>query len=738
MPRVPDSKFDEKKEKIPQNVENTLERVVNDYAQHWKGVIGEFIQNSYDGWCHNRFGRGNIPDDQPLHIAFEVDLAAREFKAGDNAGGMPEDVFYYNFAGLDTPGEEKQEGDFGGSYGRGAHVIAQLGEQMYAETHHDGWRGGTVIQDAHQMQSDPELEIDQQGTVVEVYDCDVETLISLTEWDRVESYIQSRFHPLLQHDNVTVEYTIDGETHVVEPLDFRDFDVLWEGDIEFEHRNESLVLEDVTIYDRTSGDRDIPINGVAMLKRNEHMDKPFMRVQDYKPRQLRHADKMFGVCDASDLCPDYEDNAHNRFIGNVTSSCGLKEKLEELERQHFIGTPTDLDEKDEIVNATLEVVNSQWDDNPFDEDNPSDLDDGPEEEADNEDDLPTDEVETVTEPDEDSDPERHSDLEDPDDDDEPEPTSVTEDEDSDGLGFPEEESGNGDGETEGDDDDDLDLEWADEDGDYDEDGGDGEADDSDDTTDEEDADDDEEDDEDEDEAEPVLTCSTRQRSFNEDDSVEIWVMVENPEESDYEEFVIEGEVEHAETEELETLPRKEMTIPPGEGSTGDQSWSFTPDKTGKYLFRAYLYETHSEPREKVDYTHTFFYVGNDTDEEEEPVQNVAFLEDVFLVRKEEDDFRAELTEGDDGMILMANTRHPEYKRAVKNDGSNGTMNQKLTLIRWSHESIMNRMLLDEIEDELSDVYTDEGEQYSNVLSDFVRDNLIEKTSELMAGAHQEV
>ena len=733
MSRIPDSEFESEKQEIAQDIENTLERVVNDYSEHWKGVLGEFIQNSYDGWCHNRFGEKTIPTTQPLHIRFEVDLNSRIFKAGDNAGGMTETTFYHNYAGLDTPGEEKQGGDFGGSYGRGSHVIAGLGKEMFAETKHAGFHGALDIRGAHQMEATPMLNLEHDGLAVEVYDCDTDVLVRLTEWERVRAYLQSRFQPLLEHDDVTITYEIDGTEHIVEPLDLSVFDVLWSGDLSFESRGGEYTLEDVTIYDQTSASQTVPINGVAMLKRNQHMATPFMRVQDYRPRQLRHMDKMFGVCDASSLCPEHEDNAHNSFTGGITSDTGLKGLLEKLEREHFIGTPTDLDQKDDIVSTTLEVVNDQWDHNPFDADGASDFDNDladTDPSSDPADDAPTAEVDVPAEPEHGDDPDNIQEF-----DTETAETSVADTKLGDTLpgGEPtgeenEADTGNS-GSDSGNDLDNLSVDWAGEDGDDDGEQGSNEPDTDDGTEDDDITDDD---------VEPELSCSTRQRSFSETDEVEIWFSVENPSDGDFTDFDITAELEHESSGELETLNEYSLKLDPGEGTTGEHSWVVSPSKSGKYLFRAYLHETHSTPREKVDYTHTYFYLGDSTEEEEQQVDTIAFLEDVFLVRKDENDFRAELNEGDHGMLLVANTRHPEYKHAVRQDGSSGTKNQTLTLIRWAHDSIMQRILLDKFDDRLADVYDENGEPLSHELGDFVRGSMMEDMSTLMAGAHEEV
>lgn len=725
MPRISEDVFNQEKERIDQDIQNTLDRVVNDYSEHWKGVIGEWIQNAYDGWCHNRFGRGVISEDQPLHIVFEVDINQRQVRLGDDAGGMPSDTFYHNFAGLDTPGEEKVDGEFGGSYGRGSHVIAGVGDEMYAETHHDGWRGGLFLRDAYQVEHDAELGFTDQGTVVEVYDTDLDPLLKLGDWDRVRSYIQRRFQRLLENDDVTVEYIIDGDSHIVEPVNLSLFDVLWEGDLSFTHRGSEFTLHDVRIYDKTSADTAVPLKGVGMLKSNQYVSEPFMRVQEYRPRQLRHLDKMFGFCDASELCPEYEDNAHNSFTGNVVSSTPLKNLLERLEREHFIGTPTDLDAKDEIVDTTLEIVNRQWERNPFDDDTSPDVD------IEDSSDIDTEDEDDVndTRDDEDSQEDTANDesqqtVEDTDDIEEAEPTDTS---DSDALEDP------ADPDPASDDDldlDDIDIDWAEDD----------EEDDDEEADEETEADNSETDHEHEELTDPSISCSTRSRSFNSDEDIEIWVFVENPSTSRTTEFTIKPELQHEQTGEMVDLDPISLSVPPGESSTGDHSWTVSPDQTGKYLFRAYLYQEGDDiySDDWNDRTNTWFWVGRDARADEETPDTVTFLEDVFLVRKEDEDFRAELNEGETGMILVANTRHPEYKHAVREDGRTGTENQILTLIRWANEAIMYRLLLDEFDARLADTYADSGEPMSQTLGDFVRGTLIEELSTLTADAHNEV
>lgn len=690
MKHIDDDEFESTSTDIQQNVENTLDRVVDDYSHHWKGVIGETLQNCFDAWCSNRFDRNVIPDDQELCIRLSPDVNKRTFISEDNAGGMPESTFYYDFPGLDTPGEEKQDGNSGGNYGRGFHVIAQLGAEAYAETYHEGFRGSLVVRCARQAKVTPEYNISNQGTMVKVEDADVDVLLDLTNWEQVQRYVRERFQWMIARDDVTVEYEIDGTVREITPIDLSSFDVLYEeSEVTFDYGGEERTLENVIIYDATSGDQSVPFEGISLLKRNEHLSDPFMRVHEYKPRQVKHLNKMFGFADASSLCPTYENNAHNKLKGNVVSKTPLKEILEQLEQEHFIGTPTDLKERDEIVDTTLEVVNRAWENNPFEkEEAVLDTDGGVPGELPTPDTMPeggpTPGASTET-PLEGTDPNADTGdgLNDTDDD----PTGAE------GLDL------------------DLDLDGTDHD------------------------------------PGPMVKCSTRDDRVDVNEGYTIWTTIENPEGSSYTDFEVSARLYPPGESSLDQdLDKKHFTVQPGEGTSGEDHWEVTPDVSGEYRVRAEL--TDSEDGETLNTATVTFQAGNpDGDEEtatsdeegEEPQPRVSFLEEIKFVRADdEDDFRAELSEGTRGMILIANSGHPEWKHAVKQDGTTEERNRILTLIRWANEAIVYRILFDELEAKLDGVEDEDGNPMTEHLNGFVRDELINHVSELVATAHREV
>lgn len=670
--RISDEEFENNKETITQDIDNTLARVINDYANHWKGVLGESIQNSYDAWVANRFERSSIPEDQELIIELSINVNRREYSWRDNAGGMPSDIFYERFAGLDTPGDEKVGGGAGGAYGRGFHVIAGLGEETYAETLHQGFHGGLVVRGAHQARYDQLDDLENQGTHITVKDCNPNVLLKLSDRERVHRHIQARFQKMLEHDDVSVRVTIDGQTEEVEPVDLTEFEVLWEGEIDFEHGGETKTLTNCVIYKKDGAD--VPFDGMSMCKRHESMGKPYMRVKQYRPREVRHLDKMFGFCDASTLCPEYENNAHTGWVGGVLPA-GIKKRFERIEREEFIGGPTEINQRDEIVNAALETLTEQWEDNPFEVSADSDdLDFGVEsEEAGNSDELQEGDVD-IGGPDD-----QELDVEDAFDDSQPD--------EGDDIYIDKETEGENTTEIEGDED-----------------------------------------------PSPVLRCQTKHRTFDADETVDIRVFVDNPEGSGEDEYEVEGEIE-SESGTI-SLDEREMSVQEGETTGGTHGWEFDPsDEEGKFVFRAELHEK-GNPNVSADSTNTYFFVGETVDEETGQPK-AAFIEDIeFFPDPDDDEFRHELREGESAFVLYANPSHPEYRYAEKLDGRNSTENQIALLVRWGQEAVMNYLLRDRFEPKLRGRLNEDEEPLDEEFTGFIREQIMDGLSAFSAETYR--
>jgi len=663
--------FDSRKREIEQNIDNTLERVVDDYKNHWQGVLGESIQNSYDAWCANKYQRDILPEDHELQIEFNIDLAGRQLTVLDNAGGMPRDIFYRKFAGLDTPGDEKESGDAGGSYGRGFHVIAGLGEKAIAETLHDSFHAGLEVRGKYQAKRDDLETLESQGTRVTVSDCNVQKLLQLNDREQVHEHIQARFQRLLEKDDVNAVVTIDGKSEEeVDAVDLSGFEVLYQEDqVSFEHAGEEFVLRDIIIYRKE--DKDIPFRGMSMNKGNVLGEGTFMRVKEYRPRQVRHLEKMFGFCDASDLCPEYENNAHNDFKSNIVSSTPIKKIFEKLEREEFIGGPTEISERDEIVETALEILHENWGENPFDT---------------------SDDTETGIDSDDIEDPEDLSEGEDVPDG----PTEV------------DVESGaDTDDDDDNDDDDDIDVET----------GGPPDV-------------EEEEDDEEETEPIPEIACRTQKRFFEPEEEIELRYTIQNPDDSEDEQFSVRGELEYP-NERIEDFENQVKSVEPGEVTSGADGWSRKLDSEGKYIFRVDLFRK-GERSEPVDSTYTYFFVGG-KDQEEMGTPTVSFIEDIDFFPSDDHSNRHRLQTGEKAMIMLVNPSHPEWQYSEKQDGRSGTDHRITTLVRWGHEAILHRLLMEKVETDLPEGTSDN--EVIESFSDFVSRDFINRLGELTGSAY---
>jgi len=666
--------FNSRKREIEQNIENTLDRVVDDYKNHWQGVLGESIQNSYDAWCTNKYDRAVLSEDHELRVEFDINLAERKLTVTDNAGGMPSNIFYRNFAGLDTPGEEKVSKKQGGSYGRGFHVVAGLGEKAIAETKHDGFHSGLEVRGKYQAKRDDLDNLDSQGTRVIVSDCDVQKLLQLSDREQITEHIQARFQRLLENDDVTILVTIDGKSERIEPVDLSGFEVLYQEDkVSFEHGGEEFELYDIVIYRKE--DENIPFRGMSLNKGNALRDGTFMRIKEYRPRQIRHLGKMFGFCDASDLCPEYENNAHNDLKSNIVSSTPIKKIFEQIEREEFIGGPTQISERDEIVEAALEILHENWGENPFDTND--DTNTGIEsEEADDLDDL---------------------------------------EEGDDVPGGPTTVNTNSGAESEDSIDEEIDEETKKH------------------HSPEEEPETEEKDKEEE--PIPEISCRTQKRFFEPEDEIELRYTIENPGESEDVAFSIRGELEYP-NEQIEDLENQIKNVEPGEVTGGADGWKRKLDSNGKYIYRVDLYKK-GERSEAIDSSYTYFFVGTDS-EEQMGTPTVSFIEDIDFFPSDDYSNRHRLQTGEKAMILLVNPSHPEWQYAEKQDGRSKTNHRIATLARWGHEAILNRLLMDRVETDLPEEATSSEaiDSFSDFVSEGYINRLGELSGNAYAGINE--
>lgn len=355
-------------EDVPIKRGNTLERIRQDYDEPWKGSIREAVQNGADAFGRNRV-EGMLDDDSNLLLQFEVDTDTGTYTYEDNAGGMAPQILENNLLGIDTPDEEKEAGSGAGAYGRGFYVIAMCGVgKTYVETRHGDEHVASTVTNIGKYSppegpTDPQLPSGTQGTYIYVQDVLEHDLEKLSDWDAVEEMLLENFSFLLYHDEVHLEYTINGTTYEPDPPDIEKYRE--EGQLiyreklpQFSAEGDTYQIRDLYVIRTDVMDEDPPWTGVAMLKGNEYMNHPFMTIKSYKPQgipSLRTPPDMIGWCDATDLCPDLENNAHTSFRGHE-SETGIKEILVDLHDEHFKKGRT-TEEREELASDIRNSIN---------------------------------------------------------------------------------------------------------------------------------------------------------------------------------------------------------------------------------------------------------------------------------------------------------------------------------------------------------------------------------------------
>lgn len=332
---------------IPVDRERTLNMVRSDYEFPWKGVLRESIQNAADAWGRN-ISDGVLDQGSPLNVSIELDTEDRTFRYQDNAGGMPRDVLENNLVGIDTPDDQKEKGRSAGAYGRGFHVVSMVGSGLtYVETKYETGHYCVNLNKQGKFSDPQEPEtpkLSGYGTYIHVSDVLQQDINGrLADWSEVEQVLLENFNFLFLHPRVDVSYSIDGEEYTPQAVDLHEYknkgEILVRDELEpFTFRDDEFHLQDFVMVDAEAVNQEPPWEGVALLKGNQYLEQPFMTVQVYKPRNISSLNKparMFGWCNADDLCPELEDNAHTSFNSQALTNSGLKGIIRDIHNEHF-------------------------------------------------------------------------------------------------------------------------------------------------------------------------------------------------------------------------------------------------------------------------------------------------------------------------------------------------------------------------------------------------------------------
>lgn len=360
---------DEINQEVPLNRGNTLQRIREDYDVPPKGTIREGIQNSGDAWGRNRY-EGILADDAELNITIRVDTERGTFTYIDNAGGMTRETLEDNLLGIDTPDDIKSAGEGAGAYGRGFYVVSMCGKgKTYVETRHgDQHHCSTVTNIGRYSKpttpTNPKLKSGVQGTFIHVADVFEHDMERFQDWDWVEEILLESFTMLFCREGVSIDYVIDGESHTIDAPNLWQYLEVDEGQLiykselpEFRAEGDTYRVHDLYVIRTEVMDEEPPWTGVAMLKGNKYIG-PFMTVNAYHAQNipsLRSPPEMIGWCDASDLCPELENNSHTSFRGHETKS-GIREILLDLHKEHFKKGRTTT-ERQELASKITDSIN---------------------------------------------------------------------------------------------------------------------------------------------------------------------------------------------------------------------------------------------------------------------------------------------------------------------------------------------------------------------------------------------
>lgn len=341
---------------------NTLEHTLRAYPALFLVFLYEGIQNSKEAHDFNRETLDVLPDDHKLQIDYLVDTDENTLEVIDNAGGVGGEAitttekFEQCFLGIDTPGEEKDNDDTAGGFGRGAATMLRVGDRFYVETRHDGTHiaaYGLAEEAKHSGASEEHVEgyLDGQGTYARIHDLDDEVIANLADADKVRQTVLTKFPTLLNDDSVEINYEVDGER--IEMPDFSLSALAESAELDEEYDSE---LDPVTVRGHTAkvkgirlfdarelpDDKEPPWKGILLMNSGDR-DEPWMTVKQYdtvrKCRAISDGD-LFGIADISEFCPEFEDAGHNGFSKNLSvSDTGLTDLLRELSRKHFSPQP---------------------------------------------------------------------------------------------------------------------------------------------------------------------------------------------------------------------------------------------------------------------------------------------------------------------------------------------------------------------------------------------------------------
>jgi len=345
--------------RMPGDLAQMMENVVNSYDDVIDAFQKETIQNSLDGYNDNiREWTRDIR--KPLVIQFIFNPEERTMCWKDNAGGMDKDTWDNYFHGL---GKTTKTAEINlGFAGQGLSLINYLGEYVVTQTKHGDfsnskvWKEDKII--SENLEDVPEL--DENGIRCLVKNVKEDFIESLCDIENIERLIQRTWDKILREDNIMITYRVergDGESmsKEIEAVDLDKCDLLIDQEW-------NLKCGDVSskIYFCEEGKP--PFTGIGINVKDQ-------TIKWYNPMGISHTDRIIGWVDAPFL-HDSVKSTHEGFR-NTSEKRKVEKKIkrelkrtvnEEIQESAEISDKTreNMEEARDIFNEALARIDTSF------------------------------------------------------------------------------------------------------------------------------------------------------------------------------------------------------------------------------------------------------------------------------------------------------------------------------------------------------------------------------------------
>lgn len=381
------AEYTSKSKEAETDSEKMASNLEGNYDKNWKIPPMELIQNLID--IHGEHAAmGLIDSEREITGRIEIiseDNAIRYTDKG--VGGMRKEIMEKIVRKLGSS-TKNESGTGGGSFGVGLFMTARICkegadglyiESVYeeAEKSHSTFIHKSIdVEDVEEPSElkeavgiDGEVGVetsdwDEGGSVLYIDNVEDHIIEALSDREKVEEMILSKYPFVGGIENLEIEYVIDGESEVIETPSVDDIVgevVLREKDISVPSEDVENSIDEFVIFEVEDGEekpwgKDIPI-----MKSHPDSGEPYMVIDYYSPTEansITAKEKMMGayivvdtICDEDNV----EDMAHSSLTGVDMYKTDIKDICQRKQKEIVEENPMDYIEinQDEMVEEAM-------------------------------------------------------------------------------------------------------------------------------------------------------------------------------------------------------------------------------------------------------------------------------------------------------------------------------------------------------------------------------------------------